>query len=291
MATAAGHSGDPVQLRRLSDAREAPARFVLTLWTNAPDLAARADAAGIDRVGLDLESIGKRDRQAGLGTWISPHSEHDLPALAAVLAKAQLFARTEPMNPKLGDQVERLIAAGVEVLMLPMFSSADDVARFVDHVAGRARVVLLLETAGAVERIDEILAVEGIDDIHLGLNDLALSIGARNRFEVLADAAVARAARAIVQTGVRFGAGGLGRVDDKSLPIPTDLIYAQYARLGATAALVSRAFLAPDPAQVDLDSEVARARRRLADWALRPVDELEAARTALMECAARSASW
>jgi citrate lyase beta subunit len=264
---------------------------VLTLWTNAPDLAARADAAGIDRVGLDLETIGKHERQAGLGTWISSHSEQDLPALAAVLSRARLFARTEPSNPELGDQVERLIEAGVQVLMLPMFSSAEEVARFADHVAGRATVVLLLETAEAMRRIDEIVAVAGVDEIHLGLNDLALSIGATNRFEVLTDEGVAHVARTIVQAGLRFGAGGLGRVDDRSLPIPTDLIYAQYARLGATAALVSRAFLAPDPARVDLDAEVTRARERLAGWALRPAEELEAARTALKECASRSASW
>lgn len=275
----------------MSDSREAPARFVLTLWTNEPELARRADAAGIDRVGLDLETIGKRDRQAGLGTWISPHSEADLPALAEVLSRAQLFARTEPVHAGLGDQVERLIAAGVEVLMLPMFSRADEVDRFVDHLAGRARVVLLLETAEGVERIEEIVAVEGIDEIHLGLNDLALSLGARNRFEVLTDEAVAHVAEATVQAGVRFGAGGLGRVDDRSLPIPTDLIYAQYARLGATAALVSRSFLAPDPARVDLVAEVARTRRRLADWTLRPAEELEAARVALSQCARAAATW
>jgi hypothetical protein len=264
---------------------------VLTLWTNEPDLAALADAAGIDRVGLDLETIGKRERQRGLGTWISTHSERDLASLAAVMSRAQLFARTEPVNPGLRNQIERLIAAGVRVLMLPMFSRADEVARFVDQVAGRATVVLLLETAEAVWRIDEILAVEGIDEIHLGLNDLALSMRATNRFEVLTDEAISQVAKTIVQAGVGFGAGGLGRVDDQSLPIPTDLIYAQYPRLGATAALVSRAFLAPDPRQVDLGAEVARTRRRLADWSLRPADELEAARVALKECAMRSASW
>ncbi len=275
----------------MSEPREAPGRFALTLWTNAPDLAARADAAGIDRVGLDLESIGKRDRQAGLGTWISPHSEQDLPALAEALSRAQLFARTEPMNADLEDQVERLLAAGVDVLMLPMFSTADEVNRFADLVAGRATAVLLLETAEAVGRIDEIVAIEGIHEIHLGLNDLALSLGATNRFEVLTGEAVAHVAEATVQAGLGFGAGGVGRVDDRSLPIPADLIYAQYARLGATAALISRSFLAPDPEQVDLVAEVARTRRRLADWALRPADELEAARIALRECAMLSATW
>ena len=287
MATAAGHAGDPLQLRRL----RAGADFALTLWTNDPRLAARADAAGVDRVGVDLERLGKPERQAGLGTWISGHEESDLPALAAELSRACLFARTDPLHDGTPAQVERLLAAGVEVLMVPMFRTADEVARYTDVVAGRAHVVLLLETAEAAERIESIVAVEGVDEVHLGLNDLTLALGLANRFAVLATELAARVAEAVTGAGVRFGAGGIGRVGDDGLPIPTDLVYAQYPRLGATAALISRAFLAPDPERLDLAAEVARSRARLAEWAKRPRAELEAARAELSERAAATASW
>ena len=45
---------------------------VLTLWTNDPALARRADDAGIDRVGIDLDRLGKAERQQGLNTGSRP---------------------------------------------------------------------------------------------------------------------------------------------------------------------------------------------------------------------------
>jgi hypothetical protein len=71
-----------------------------------------------------------------------------------------------------------------------------------------------------------------------------------------------------------LGVGGIGRVSDRRLPIRPDLIYAQYPRLGATAALISRSFAA---AGSDLAGEVRRSRERLAWWARRPREELDAA--------------
>ena len=35
----------------------------------------------------------------------------------------------------------------------------------------------MIETAGGVQNVDEILAVEGIDGVYIGPNDLALSMG------------------------------------------------------------------------------------------------------------------
>jgi hypothetical protein len=288
VAPTARHAGDSLQLRRLSPA---PGDFVLTLWTSDPGLAARADAAGIDRIGLDLERLGKRERQAGLATWISPHTEADLPALAGALSTASLFARTEPLHDGTAAQVDRLVAAGVRVLMLPMFRGADEVARFVEIVGGRARVVLLLETAEAAREIDAIVSVRGVDEVHLGLNDLTLALGLANRFELLAHDVAAEVAVAVTAAGLRFGAGGIGRVADTGLPIPPDLVYAQLGRLGATATLISRAFTGPHPDAVDLAAEVGLSRARLAHWASRPPEELEAARRELSERAAACASW
>ena len=39
--------------------------FRLTLITNDPGLAAKADHIGINRIGLDLEQLGKAERQEG----------------------------------------------------------------------------------------------------------------------------------------------------------------------------------------------------------------------------------
>lgn len=286
MAATARHPRDSVQLRQLT-----PGDVVLTLWTADACLARRADAAGIDRIGVDLERLGKRERQRGRRTWISPHREEDLTAIGAALSRSALFARTDPLHDGTAEQVERLVAMRVDVLMLPMFRTAEEVERFVELVGGRARVVLLLETTEAARRIEEIAAVPGVEEVHLGLNDLSLELGLPNRFSVLATDLVDRVAAAVSARGLRFGAGGIGRVDDPGLPVPGDLIYAQFARLRASAALISRSFLAPDPRAVDLRREVDRSRRRLAEWALRPAAELEAARRELSERAGAAARW
>ena len=44
----------------------------------------------------------------------------------------------------------------------------------------------------AVERIDEILALDGIDEVHIGLNDLSLGYGMKFMFELLTDGTVER---------------------------------------------------------------------------------------------------
>lgn len=265
--------------------------FVLTLWTDDPVRARHADAAGVDRVGLDLETRGKRERQAGLGTWISPHGIESLPDLRRALTRARLFARVNPIGGGSRAEVERLLGLGVEVLMLPMFHEAAEVARFLEIVSGRARVVALLETRDAAEDIARIARLRGLREVHIGINDLALSVGARNRFEVLDSELMEHVSAHVRDAGLRFGIGGIGRVDDTDLPIPSDLIYAQYARLGATAALISRRFVPPGTTSAELAREIGRSRERLSWWCAAGDAELQEARRALRLAIRRYPRW
>ena len=54
---------------------------------------------------------------------------------------------------------------------------ATEVQLFVDMVGGRARTMPLVETPEAVNVIDEILQIDGLDEIFIGLNDLSLGCG------------------------------------------------------------------------------------------------------------------
>jgi HpcH/HpaI aldolase/citrate lyase family len=280
VAAPTGHRRDPLPLRVAEP-------LVLTLWTNEPELARRADAAGVDRIGLDLERAGKRTRQAGLGTWVSPHREEDLPAIAAELRHAELFARCEPACAGGAEQAARLSAAGVRVLMVPMFRTAAEVAA-VAEVAAPAGIVPLAETLEALDAIEEVLAVPGVGEVHVGLNDLSLALGLPNRFAVLCHPRVERFAGAVRAAGARLGLGGLGRAGQTGLPVPADLVYARHAALGATSALVSRAFV--DGAE-DLTVEVARAREHMAWWREQPPERLRDAARRLRAATARAATW
>ncbi|HYH58132.1 MAG TPA: aldolase/citrate lyase family protein [Thermoleophilaceae bacterium] len=253
--------------------------LVLTLWTADPDRARTADAAGIDRIGVDLERLGKEKRQRGLGTWISPHSLDDLERVGAELSNAALYARLDPFHDGTGAQVEAVLARGAKVVMLPMVASAAEASGFAELVGKAAEVVLLVETIDAVRRLPELVAVEGVDEVHLGLNDLALSLGLRNRWLVLADDLAVDAGRVIRAAGKAFGLGGVGRPDSK-VPISPDLIYAEYARTGATGALVSRSFFRGGEAD-DLAATVALVRDRIAEWRRRSPEELASAHAEL----------
>jgi 2-keto-3-deoxy-L-rhamnonate aldolase RhmA len=279
VATAGGHRRDPLPLRLSAEP------LVLTLWTGDPERARRADAAGVDRIGLDLERHGKRERQAGLGTWISGHDEADLPALAAALTGAELFARIEPVSAGGADQAARLAGAGARVLMVPMFRTADEVAAVAVAAPGAA-IVPLAETREALRVLDEVLAIDGVDELHVGINDLSLALGLRNRFAVLCHPAVERAAASVHAAGARFGLGGLGRAGQTGLPVPADLVYARHAQLGATSALVSRAF-----GTDDLGREVFRARERMAWWQAQRPDALALAERRLRAAVDAAPTW
>ena len=262
------------------------ARFVLTLFTNEPTLAADADRAGVDRIGVDMERIGKGQRQGHLATWISDHAETDLARIRPVLQHAQLFTRCNPVHPELRGEIDRLIAAGVRVIMLPYFKSAHDAETFVRLVDRRAHPVLLVETAEAAAVIGDLCRIDGVSEIHVGLNDMRLSLGWPSHFHVLVSEFLERICDCVLGAGHRLGVGGVGRAHDNDLPVPADLVIAQIVRLRAGASLVSRSFFRA-PAPDDLVAEFARLRAFLDECAAQPPAWHAAQREALRACIAR----
>jgi citrate lyase beta subunit len=261
--------------------------FRLILITNDPVLAAEADAAGVDRVGVDLERLGKAERQAQEDTRLSEHRLDDLAALARALTKADLFVRLNPLGPGTPREIETALQCGAEVLMLPFFRAASEVERFVRLTDGRAHTVILIETAPAVLRVREVLAVSGIGEVMLGLNDLRLQFGVRSHFEVLASPLADMLAGEVRRAGLPLAVGGVARADDVGLPVAPDLVYAQFPRLGATGAWLARSFLRDLPAGWQFAPAVKAVRRRLGHWAGASAAELERARADLARQAGR----
>jgi citrate lyase beta subunit len=245
----------------------------------------------VDRIGLDLERQGKRARQRGRGTWISDHRVESLCAVRTALRNAELFARTEPLHARTRQEVELLIDQGVRVLMLPMFESAREVELLLELVAGRARVVPLLETRAAAADIERLVALSGLDELHIGINDLSLSLGVANRFAVLFSSLVGDVCRTAEAAGLRIGIGAIGRFDDRSLPVEPDLVYARYVALGATGALLARSYAARATDAAELAGLIATSRERIDWWRRRPPAELADAGAALQRSLARVTVW
>ena len=256
--------------------------FRLTLITIDAVLAAQADAAGVDLIGVDIERLNKASRQGHIpNARISDHELAHLASLAPVVRQATLFARLNPLHHGSQREVEAALAGAARVLMLPFFTGAAEVEEFARLVDGRAKIVLLLETATAIVRLHDIVAVPGIDEVMVGLNDLHLSMGLANQFELVTSDLMTMVSDHVRARGLRFGFGGLARANDDSLPVPSDLMLAQHARLGSTSAWLSRSFFGPAPASIDLGVEVARLRERLSFWAGQPPSELHGQREAL----------
>lgn len=255
--------------------------FLLTAITRDPGIARAAGAAGVDRVGVDIERLGKAERQDYLGARISDHELEDLEELAGHAGGALLFARVNPLHDGSRQEVDRAIALGARVIMLPYFRDAATAASFVNFVGGRAAPVLLVETVAATRAIREISRVEGVAEIMVGLNDLHRELGLASHFDVVVSGLMERIAAEVHEAGVRFGFGGLARVDDNALAVPPDLVCAQYARLGATSAWLARSFYnGLEPAETG--DAVRRLRARLDYWTSQSPVELSAARERLV---------
>ena len=240
--------------------------FRLTLLTDDPDLAVLADAAGVDRIGVDLEHLGKAQRQPLPGARISKHGVPDLDRVARQLSRARAFVRINPVNPDTAAEIDAVLAAGAQVIMLPYFHEAGQVETFVRLLSGRAEALILVETAAAVANIEDILSVGGIDEVMVGLNDLHLDLGMSSHFAVLASPLLEGVAAAVHKAGLPFSVGGVARPQQLNLPVPADIVLAQYPRLGASGAWLSRSFFTPPYQFADMAEGIGAIRRRLTHW-------------------------
>ena len=140
--------------------------------TNRPQVARIAQNAGVDRVWIDLEYMGKEQRQKGMDSVKSRHQLSDIRSIRPLLRKSALQVRVNPLHDGSPAEISAAIDNGADIVMLPMWKTADDVKRFVELVNGRAKVLLLLETKEADRNLAQTLEVKGVDEIHIGLNDL-----------------------------------------------------------------------------------------------------------------------
>ena len=214
--------------------------------TNRPDVALIAEHAGVDRIFVDMECIGKAARQGGMDSVQNHHTVEDVKNLRAVLTQAQLLVRVNPIHEATKEydssetEIDQVVAAGADIVMLPYFKSVGEVECFLRSVGGRARTMLLLETPEAVEHLDEILSLPGIDEIHIGINDLSLGYDKKFMFELLADGTVERICQKIKLTGTPYGFGGIAAIGTGTLP--AEAILKEHYRLGSSMVILSRSF-------------------------------------------------
>lgn len=236
--------------------------FNLMLITNDMDLAKHAVDSGVSRIFVDLEVNGKFERQGHLDTLISKHSMQDACNIRQVIPNNELLIRLNPLYDGSEAEVEQAINAGADLIMLPMFTSVDEVNTFCRLIAGRAKCIPLVETAAAAECLADVVKVEGVSEIYIGLNDLHLDLKLDFMFEPLANGLLESLINIVKQADLPFGFGGLARIGEGALP--AELILAEHVRLGSSCVILSRTFhrksasLSELNSLMDLDVEVSK---------------------------------
>jgi len=226
--------------------------ITLMYITNNPTVARIAQDAGVDRVWVDLEYKGKELRQAGMNTVKSKHTVEDVKRLRPILDKSSLMVRVNPLDDDSKAEIDAVIDAGAEYVMLPMFRTKEDVEKFISLVDGRAKTMLLVETKEAAENIESYIDLKGIDEVHIGLNDLHLAHNMTFMFELLADGTVSKLAKILRDRKIKFGFGGFARIGYGILP--AEQILTEHYKLGSEMAILSRGFC--DANRVDNPEDV-----------------------------------
>ncbi len=127
--------------------------------TNSPDWAAIAEDSGVNRIFVDLEKLGKVERQSKYDTLISDHKLEDVSRIRNKLVFSDLLVRIDPVNPETEVQIRNVIDAGADLIMIPMFENildVDRVSKIVSCISKRVRIVPLVETPIALSIVENI---------------------------------------------------------------------------------------------------------------------------------------
>lgn len=214
--------------------------------TNRIEVAKIAEYVGVDRIFVDMETLGKAERQRGMDTVKSFHTVEDVRNIKNAVTTAQVLTRINPIHEAVEgycsskEEIDAVIEAGTDVIMLPYFKTVEEVKTFIRLVAGRAKTIPLVETPEAVAAIDEILALPGIDEIFVGLNDLSIGYKKCFMFELLSDGTVESLCEKFKAKGIPYGFGGIASLG-KGL-LPSEYVIKEHYRMGSTCAILSRSF-------------------------------------------------
>lgn len=232
----------------------------LFLIVNNPDIAHFAVKCGVSRLFVDLEYMGKEQRQKGLNTWKSNQTAADVTTIKEAATGGHVMVRINPLFEGTKAEIDDVIARGADSVMLPMFRSSDELAQFLEILDGRAEAIPLIETASALKEIPNFGSQLPLTRVHIGLNDLHLDLGHRFMFEPIEKGLLEEAATIFKEHNIKFGIGGLARAGEGI--ISPEYLIGEHVRLGSDAAILSRTFhrcaedLCDLKAKVDLFDEI-----------------------------------
>lgn len=230
--------------------------------TNDPEYWKKLSDAGVDRLLIDLEILGKVERQAGRDTVISGHDITDLEVMRSIFPSSDIVVRLNPLNERSLEEIESCIPFEPNHFMLPMFTELDQVEQIASLIDGRANLIPLVETLGALESLQDLEQFPtGVSELFFGLNDLHLEMKHSFMFQALLDQRLQIGLRSSRQLG-SIGFGGIA-------PLNAGLIsgrhvLAFHAAYDSECVILSR-FFKDSVADAELSKEVYRLKKVYAE--------------------------
>lgn len=212
------------------------------LIENTPYKIKEYDNIGIDRIFIDLEILGKEQRQGHLNTVISKHHRiNDIGNAKKIVVNSKILVRCNPINNSSKNEINEIINQGADYIMLPYYKTKNEVEEFLSIVDNRTKTILLLETPEAYVRLYSYVDLN-FDELYIGLNDLHLGMNLNFMFELLSGGIVEHIVKQIkFKENIKYGFGGIATLEGGK--IPGKNIIKEHYRLGSELCILSRTFI------------------------------------------------
>lgn len=201
------------------------------------------DKLDIDWIFIDIEKIGKKERQVGRNTVLSDHSIDDVQKIRGVINNSKILVRCNPIGTHSKKEIEEINnTSGIDMVMLPFFKTVKEVQIFIDLLdTSKVEPALLIETTSAIYNLNDILNIYPFKYVHIGLNDIHIERKTGFMFEPFIDGLLSKIVNKLNDNNVKFGIGGIGKIGSNLLPTP-ECVIIEHTRLNSSGVILSRTF-------------------------------------------------
>jgi hypothetical protein len=211
--------------------------------TNNISEAQIVDKLDIDWIFIDLETVGKKDRQIGRNTVMSDHSIRDVKKIRRVINNTKILLRCNPIGIHSKKEIEEINkTSGIDMVMLPFFKTVKEVKMFIELLdTSKVEPTLLIETTSALDNLNDILKLYPFKYVHIGLNDIHIERNTSFMFEPYIDGLLDKTTSILRSNNKKFGIGGIGKIGSDLLPTP-ECVINEHIRLKSSGVILSRSF-------------------------------------------------
>lgn len=213
----------------------------MDLWLFVDDepLAEAAGSFGVDGVVVDLETRDKAARQSDRNTQVTASTVDDVFVLRRH-TDLPMMVRIDAVSDATPDQLDRVVRAGADEVLVPMVRTVDELDCVLDHVNGRVEVSCMVETTDVLEVLSD-LALRPVRGFYVGLNDLGIERSTRTIFDAFVDGTVDEVVARLTPSPV--GVAGLTH-PEAGRPLPCRQLLDELVRLDASFTFLRRSFVA-----------------------------------------------